>query len=823
MSREARADNLHKLLVGVVQRAARTQPLLLMLEDAHWMDSASWAVTVLTSQRIAPLLLIVVTRVPGNSPPVEYRRLVHASGTRRLRLEALPPEESAALVCQRLGVHSVSAPVVALIQERAGGNPFFIEQLAYALRDAGVITTAGGECRLAVGADVLRQRPLPRTLHGVITSRVDHLTPRQQLTLKVASILGRSFSVETLRDVHPIDADKPGLTADLAALEQLDFIRADHAAPAPGYTFKHVVTQQVVYDQLVSTQRRQLHRAAAEWYEHTYGADLARFAALLAHHWSRALDAQRPEAGLLEKAIDAVEGAGEQAARNYAHREAVAFFEEALRLQAARTTSAAAARRRARWERQLGESLYRLGRAAEAHDHLRAALTLLGYRVPSSTAGFALSAAVESVRQLAHRLLPGRFVGRAHRDAYDDLREAARAYEILGLVWFLTTKPVPMLLANLRSLNLAEAAGPSAEMASGCAMMALLAGMFFGPRVADRYFQLGFETARQVSDRYALGRLQQSQGFYFTGQGRWTAAEAALQGARATFAQLGDTRWQEMATLTLGNTHQMHRRYADSLPLYAAAHATSVQRGDLQAQAWAGIGTGGALHALGRSDEALQMYDAMASWLADSFEHLSDRGSEFSVCGIRALAHWQRGEWQLARQDAARARQISAQSPLLIYYALPGYTSLAEVSLRLWEHSLADASATRRADARLARRAVADLRQFARVFPIGQPQAWLWRGLYHWLAGRPRRARTAWQRSLAAAEQLDMLHDLGMAHYEIGRHLPNSDARTRHLQRACALFRLAGVAYALRCAEAELEGTATSEGPTDMQPQPIAP
>ena len=820
MSGETRADNLHELLVELLERAARQQRVLLMFEDAHWMDSASWAVTLLASQRVGGLLLVVVTRPPGDPPPIEYRRLVQAPETQRLVLDALSPSDTAALVCQRLGVASLSPPVAALIQERAGGHPFFTEELAYALRDAGVITTLGGECHLALGADALEQLALPRNLHGAITSRVDHLTPRQQLTVKVASVLGRHFSFAALRDVHPIDADKPCLADEMAELERLDLIHADAAAPTPSYVFKHVVTQQVVYDQLAFTQRRQLHRAAAEWYERTYAADLTPLAALLAHHWRRALDAQQPEAPLLEKAIDALERAGEQAVRNYAHREAVRLFEYAVGLQPpAALAEPGARRRRAHWERLRGEAEFRLGRATEAGNHLRSAVTLLGHPVPSTSVGFVLSLAGESVRQLAHRLLPRLFVGRARSAARADLREAARAYEILGTVWFMTMKSVPSLLANLRCLNLAEAAGPSAEMASGCAMVGLLTGTFFGPRVAQHYFQLGLDTAQLVEDRYGLGRLLQSQGFYLIGQARWAEAELALERARMIFGQLGDTRWQEMATLTLGNTHLMHRRYADGLPLYAAADHTSVQRGDVQAQAWAAIGIVGTLQALGRNDEALQTYDAMAARLENSFEHLSDRGSEFSVCAIRALAYLQRGESELARQGAEKTRRISAQGPLVIYYALPGYTSLAEISLTLWEDSLEDESGARRQYARAARRAVAELRRFARICPIAQPQAWLWRGLHCWLSGKRRRAQAAWQRSLAAAERLDMLHEQGMAHYEIGRHLPPGDvARAAHLQRACDVFSQLGARYHQRRAQAALdtrqlqaETTATAE------------
>jgi hypothetical protein len=237
----------------------------------------------------------------------------------------------------------------------------------------------------------------------------------------------------------------------------------------------------------------------------------------------------------------------------------------------------------------------------------------------------------------------------------------------------------------------------------------------------------------------------------------------------------------------------MHRRYTESLRHYADARRTATERGDVQARAWSSVGAGGALQALGRDDEALATYDEMAASLADDLGHLADRGSEFSVTGIRALAHLRRGELDLAWSRVLAARRLSEQSPLLIYYALPGRTTLAEVSLRLWELGYrpgGDAEACRE----MATHAVAELRAFARRFRIGRPQAAVWEGLHRWLSGKPRGARAAWRRALAWARRLDMPHDLALAHREIARHATDGDAAGPwHLARADEILRdLAG-------------------------------
>jgi hypothetical protein len=104
-----------------------------------------------------------------------------------------------------------------------------------------------------------------------------------------------------------------------------------------------------------------------------------------------------------------------------------------------------------------------------------------------------------------------------------------------------------------------------------------------------------------------------------------------------------------------------------------------------------------------------------------------------------------------------------------------------------------------------ARRACKALFSYARVFPIGRPRAYLWQGLFEWLSGRPTQAHQLWRKSLAAAERLDMPYAQGLAHFEIGRHLPPDDPnRSKHLTQACRLFIQLGAAYDLQRAQEAL-------------------
>src|SRR5262249_35696553 len=155
-------------------------------------------------RRVRPVLVVVACRPPGEPVPAGYRDFLKLPGLRPLRLGALPRDSVLALVSQRLDVAELPGPVADLIVQKAQGNPFYSVELAYALRDAGLIVADGGGCRLAPDVD-LETVAVPESVQGVIVSRIDRLAPGLQLALKVASVIGRAFAYRVLCDVYPVE------------------------------------------------------------------------------------------------------------------------------------------------------------------------------------------------------------------------------------------------------------------------------------------------------------------------------------------------------------------------------------------------------------------------------------------------------------------------------------------------------------------------------------------------------------------------------------------------------------------------------------------
>lgn len=329
---KVRADAVHELLVSLLKHISKETPLVLVMEDAHWLDSGSLALLLLVSQNVENLLLIVATRPVIAPVASDYAQLINVSGTEKIELTHLSTEDTILLVSNRLGVKQLPKEVQELIISKSDGNPFFSEELAYAMRDMGYIQIVDSECFVAKGAGEVNTWKFPDTIQGVITSRVDRLTPAQQLTIKVASVIGRIFPFRTLQDIYPIDKDKEFISEHFQTLEALDLTPLNKPAPDLAYIFKHIITRDVVYNLMLFSQRRQLHKAVAQWYEKNYATDLSPYYSYLAFHWCKAAQEREPEPEIVWKAVDYLQKAGEQALKRYVNQEAIGFFSEAIEL-----------------------------------------------------------------------------------------------------------------------------------------------------------------------------------------------------------------------------------------------------------------------------------------------------------------------------------------------------------------------------------------------------------------------------------------------------------------------------------------------------------
>ena len=302
-------DALKRLLLRVSQE----RPLIVMVENLHWIDAETRAFLdhLVDSIPTAPLLLLV------NYRP-EYQ---HGWGSKsyylQLRLDPLSAESAAELCRITLGDAPELEPLKRLLFERTGGNRFFLEECIRTLVETKVLVGERGACRLGKSLGAIQ---VPATVQAILAARIDRLSAQHKRVLQCAAVIGKDVSFPLLQAV--VQAPEEELRTILAQLQPAEFLYETSLFPDLEYTFKHALTQDVAYSTLLLERRRELHARIVTTMETLWADRLASQVEALAHHASRG--------GVWDKAVTYQRHAGAKALERSASREASAFFEGAL-------------------------------------------------------------------------------------------------------------------------------------------------------------------------------------------------------------------------------------------------------------------------------------------------------------------------------------------------------------------------------------------------------------------------------------------------------------------------------------------------------------
>ena len=323
LSPESLQYRTFEVVTELLSHLAGERPLVIALDDLHWADPTSLALTerVLEIAESAPVMLMISHRPETDHPSWllrekaarEYRHLF-----REVALQPLARNSEAALLSSLTGDRVLPEDLADRLLGFAEGNPFYLEQMVRSLIDSGALVPENGRWKLT-GVDSLE---VPPTLEGVIIARIDRLQPEWREVVTSASVLGRTFGLELLQAVSGLEL--PQLRQAVHHLLRLDLLREESAGRQPVYRFKHALIQETAYRTLVTPRRALLHRRAAEWYESYYGKRPERVYGLIAHHWIAAAD--------YEKAVASLKLAGDRALSEWALDEAAGHYRQLIPL-----------------------------------------------------------------------------------------------------------------------------------------------------------------------------------------------------------------------------------------------------------------------------------------------------------------------------------------------------------------------------------------------------------------------------------------------------------------------------------------------------------
>jgi class 3 adenylate cyclase/predicted ATPase len=318
LSPQRKREKLFEALLTQLEAESRRRPVVVIFEDAHWIDPTSRELLDLTVDRVRRLpVLLAITFRPELQPAWAGRSHVTS-----LVLNRLDERDGAALAQELAGNIMLAADIVAEIVERTDGVPLFVEELTKA-----VLESTGEEDRVAavMATKSVAALSVPAALHAPLMARLDRLGPASKEIAQIGAVLGREFTYELIERVA--QRDRRELVAALNQLRDAGLLFCRGTAPHSSYLFKHALVQDAAYDMLLRGRRQELHARVAAALEHDFADIVERQPEILAHHLTGAGDTER--------AVDQWLKAGQYAAARLAHLEAIAHFERGLAALAA--------------------------------------------------------------------------------------------------------------------------------------------------------------------------------------------------------------------------------------------------------------------------------------------------------------------------------------------------------------------------------------------------------------------------------------------------------------------------------------------------------
>jgi serine/threonine protein kinase/tetratricopeptide (TPR) repeat protein len=787
----ARRDRLLVALADTLAALAEQQPLLLVLDDLQWADDVSLRLLTglgddwFTGKRI---LVIGTYRVEEATPGIG--ELLDRPYTRSIELGSLDEASVGSLISDMLAIEAPPDALVGFLARHSEGNPFFVAEYLRTATAEGLLRR-GRHKRLLIGraaaagdpaAADLTELALPLTMPELVGRRLDGLAPAARDLARYASVIGREVDAEVLHDAAGVsDVEALEGVAELIARQVLE------PTDAGGLRFVHDKLCEIAYDRQDPAVRRAMHRAVAEAIERRVaGTDAApRFHAVLAHHYLAAeVDA---------KAIEYLEQAGERALAVAAYAEAVDLHRKLLALDDRRATARVAvpARRRARWERRLGEACANLGDLTGCEAASLAAMRLLGRRVPTTPRGRLRELARMIGRQALHRAGIGARGGAPTDDAVrGDKLEIALAASAMAYRYFFVDDLIGLASMSLLAVNESETASPRLKVASAYARLGFCAGSARMHRLARSYFAQAQDAARVTGDTAGkhLGSFLESLNHICFA--RWADCETINRAALVELRDAGDPTNTAHHLAILAFVGLYVCRFDESADHWEQLRVAARTRRNQQHEVWGLFGSCLVLVARGRFDEALpRLHEAKAI-----LDRLSDVMSLLVTLGLYTQIYVRSGRDAEARRmaDEVSAR-IEQTPPAAAFASLHGYAGAAEAYLELADRARRRGAASAGELLGRARVACARLRRFSLLFPFAGPAQLRYRAQLAALEGDRRTARRRFDRAIELSRRLAMPYDEAQALWLASRYVPDP-ART---EAARAIFARLGCAWHL--------------------------
>jgi len=779
---EAKKHQIFRSCRLFFERLAQAHKLVLVFEDWHWADESSMALLehLLPLIDATPLLVCCVSRLERESPLTRFRDLAareYAPRYTEMTLPLLSERESTQLFQNLLEIEKLPLRIRNSIFEKTEGNPFFLEEVVRTLIHTKAVVRNSASGPWQVTAEIERVS-IPDTIQAIIMSRVDRLGEEMKQLLKIAAVIGRGFFYRVLKAITKSGQE---LDAGLHLLQDVELIREKRRFPELEYIFKHALAQEAIYESILLSQRKNLHRQVGECMESLFANRLEEFYGLLAHHFVRAEEWNKAQEYLFK--------AGDQAGSIAADAEALKHYEEALSAYARVFGDRWDPLTHATQERKIGEVFYRRGELHRARECLERALGYLGRAVPTTRFGVRWAIGTQLLEQLAHRLLPSWFVCRHTQEMDPVAVECSHIYEGMGWIdYFMDTER--FVLDSLNELNLSERKGIWPGVVQGAFSVGLILDAVPIFRLAEHYHRQSVALAEQIEHPRAMGHAYLGRGAHEHHKGEWDLALDYYQRATDAFRQAGDLRGMGASLSLSSRLHELHGEFTKAWEM--AEHVARIGQvgADDQSMAWSLTPQGRILDKRGESEKAIMsMKRCMELCTAiPDYHTLAMAGASLGKCYL-----WQE-RLSEALLELERSHQLILEKRLVGFQCTHTLIHLTEAYLALAEQTV---DGERKEALRKAQHACRLVLKQSKVDKEGFISASRWRGSIEWMKGNQIVAQKWWERSVRTAEQLKAPYELALTHLEMGRMTGDLTL----VEGAASTFAQLGAAYDLHRAE----------------------
>ncbi|MCB9144551.1 MAG: tetratricopeptide repeat protein [Anaerolineales bacterium] len=523
-----RQSALYALFEDCLKSAAKESPLLIVIEDLHWIDALSHDLLEQLTKTLAnyPVCFLMAYR------PTELKQLESLPQFTKIELRELNNAEAGQILNAKLvqtfgDGASIPTAFAEKLMERSQGNPFYLEELLNYLHDRGLDPR---------DANALEKIELPDSLHSLILSRIDRLLEREKITLKAASIIGRLFKADWLRGYYPDLGDAVQVKDNLSELAELDITPLDTPEPELAYLFKHIITHEVTYESLPYATRAKLHEQLAAYLEQTYPNALPLEA--LAFHYEHSSNTV--------KKIEYLKKAGEAAQGNFANDAALAYYRKLLPLLQDSLS-------RAQIHLELGTIFELTGNYAESERENRAALASAHDDLSQQSA--ALFALGKVNRMWTHSEAALDWLAQA-KETCTALKDTIGLAQVLietGNVLWLMGRHDEAVHALQEGLVLARQTGNKFEMAQALNGLGIAAHHESNHTVAQDLYEESLALKHEIGDKVGIAAALNNLASLAYQQGQYPQARALQEESINLKRMIGDKHGLALSLGNLGN------------------------------------------------------------------------------------------------------------------------------------------------------------------------------------------------------------------------------------------------------------------------------